>query len=65
VRENAVQGDASSVWHAIDDFSRASFLMNVGDAKGDIVEEEIVGAKPKVKRHSTRSLSERTGVLTC
>lgn len=48
MRENATEGDAHSVWHAIDDFSRANFLMNVGDAKGDIVEEEIAAAKPKV-----------------
>lgn len=47
VREHATEGDARSVWRAIDDFSRVNFLMNVGDVKGDIVEHELESIKPK------------------
>lgn len=48
MRSHATEGDASSVWHAIDDFSRANFLMNIGDVKGDIVDKELEAIRPKV-----------------
>lgn len=48
VKSKAPRGDADAVLAAIDDFaSRTAFLINVGDAKGLILEESIKRARPK------------------
>ena len=47
VRQNARRGDADSVLTVLDDFGRReSFLMNVGDRKGEILDEEVKKRRP-------------------
>ncbi|KAG6577833.1 Catechol O-methyltransferase [Phytophthora cinnamomi] len=49
VRQHATSGDAQSVVDAMDDFAYTkSWMMNIGDVKGAIVDAEIEKAKPQV-----------------
>ncbi|ETK88709.1 hypothetical protein, variant 1 [Phytophthora nicotianae] len=49
VHENAKQGDPKSVLEAIDTFGyEHHWMMNVGDVKGELIDEELEKVKPKV-----------------
>uniref|UniRef100_H3GU98 catechol O-methyltransferase n=1 Tax=Phytophthora ramorum TaxID=164328 RepID=H3GU98_PHYRM len=49
VRENAKPGDPKSVLEAIDTFGyEHHWMMNVGDVKGELVDQEITKVKPKI-----------------
>lgn len=49
VRQHATQGDAQSVVDAMDEFAYTkTWMMNIGDVKGAIVDAEIEKAKPQV-----------------
>ncbi|KAE8881061.1 hypothetical protein PF005_g14877 [Phytophthora fragariae] len=49
VRENATAGEPKSVLEAIDTFGyEHHWMMNVGDVKGELVDQEIAKVKPKV-----------------
>ncbi|KAG7400005.1 hypothetical protein PHYBOEH_007346 [Phytophthora boehmeriae] len=48
VLQHATKGDAQSVVDAIDAFGYETWMMNVGDEKGAIVDAEIAKAKPQV-----------------
>ncbi|KAL4124396.1 hypothetical protein PRIC2_007994 [Phytophthora ramorum] len=49
VRQHATQGDAQSVVDAMDKFAyEETWMMNIGDVKGAIVDAEIEQAKPQV-----------------
>ena len=46
-RKHATPGDPDSVLATLDDFGRnTAFLMNVGDRKGEILDEEVRKARP-------------------
>jgi catechol O-methyltransferase len=46
-RERATAGDPDSVLAALDDFARNSaFLMNVGDRKGEILDQQVLASRP-------------------
>ena len=48
-RKHATPGDPDSVLAALDDFGRnTAFLMNVGDRKGEILDEELRKARPNL-----------------
>ena len=48
VRKNAIANDPSSVLNIIDDFAyKKTFLMNIGDEKGLILEKAINDSKAK------------------
>lgn len=44
---NAEEGNPASVLKTLDDFSNKAFCMNIGDAKGALLDEELKKAKPK------------------
>lgn len=48
VLQHATKGDAQSVVDTMDDFAYETWMMNVGDVKGAIVDAEIEKAKPQV-----------------
>ncbi|KAG7400007.1 hypothetical protein PHYBOEH_007348 [Phytophthora boehmeriae] len=49
VRENATAGDPKSVLEAIDTFGyEHHWMMNVGDVKGELVDQEVAKVKPKI-----------------
>ncbi|RLN95608.1 hypothetical protein BBJ28_00015919 [Nothophytophthora sp. Chile5] len=48
VRLHAAEGDAQSVVDAMDTFAYESWMMNVGDVKGAVVDAEIAKAKPQI-----------------
>ncbi|KAK1929979.1 Catechol O-methyltransferase [Phytophthora citrophthora] len=49
VRQHATQGDAQSVVDAMDNFAyEETWMMNIGDVKGEIMDAEIEKAKPQV-----------------
>ncbi|KAE9357522.1 hypothetical protein PR003_g1730 [Phytophthora rubi] len=49
VHENATAGEPKSVLEAIDTFGyEHHWMMNVGDVKGELVDQEIAKVKPKV-----------------
>jgi catechol O-methyltransferase len=49
VLQHATPGDAQSVVNAMDDFAyEKTWMMNIGDVKGAIVDAEIEKAKPQV-----------------
>lgn len=48
VLQHAVKGDAQSVVDTMDNFAYETWMMNVGDVKGAIVDAEIEKAKPQV-----------------
>ncbi|GMF32695.1 unnamed protein product [Phytophthora fragariaefolia] len=50
VRENATAADPKSIIEAIDTFGyEHHWMMNVGDIKGELVDQEIAKVKPKVR----------------
>lgn len=46
MKEHAKRGDPASVVRAIDEFAAKNIMMNIGDAKGAIVDDEIRKKKP-------------------
>ncbi len=49
VIENSVPGDAESVLRAIDSYAwTTNWMMNVGDRKGEILDEEVRRARPEL-----------------
>jgi hypothetical protein len=49
VQDNATPSDPKSVLEAIDTFGyEHHWMMNVGDVKGELVDQEIAKVKPKV-----------------
>ncbi|KAK1944350.1 putative catechol O-methyltransferase 2 [Phytophthora citrophthora] len=48
VKENAERGNPASVVACIDEFASTTHMMNVGDIKGKIIDDEITKKKPAI-----------------